>query len=127
MSEQFKPGDYIGLYIDNVLIYTGILKDQGVMQSRRKMYSEPGGFDFCQAECLKSKPLATLHGVYPERCRRVQDDNGFLPSKSSTSYLHEQNGWLCQAGQRATIVSGVKTIQQGWRFRCTSSALVVNL
>lgn len=38
MAEQLKPGDYIGLYIDNVLIYTGVLKDQGVMQSGRKMY-----------------------------------------------------------------------------------------
>ena len=38
MSEQLKPGDYIGLYIDNVLIYTGVLKDQGVMQSGRKIY-----------------------------------------------------------------------------------------
>jgi hypothetical protein len=31
MAAQLKPGDYIGLYIDNVLIYTGVLKDQGVM------------------------------------------------------------------------------------------------
>jgi hypothetical protein len=38
MAEQLKPGDYIGLYIDNVLIYTGVLKDQGVMQSGRKVY-----------------------------------------------------------------------------------------
>src|SRR5215213_11835240 len=38
MTEQLKPGDYIGLYIDNVLIYTGVLKDQGVMQSGRKVY-----------------------------------------------------------------------------------------
>ena len=38
MAEEFKPGDYIGLYIDNVLIYTGVLKDQGVMQSGRKVY-----------------------------------------------------------------------------------------
>lgn len=38
MTEQLKPGDYIGLYIDNVLIYTGVLKDQGVMQSERKVY-----------------------------------------------------------------------------------------
>lgn len=28
-----KPGDYIGLFIDDKLIYTGILKDQGVMES----------------------------------------------------------------------------------------------
>jgi len=26
------------LYIDDVLIYTGVLKDQGVMQSGRKVY-----------------------------------------------------------------------------------------
>ena len=38
MMEQLKPGDYIGLYIDNVLIYTGVLKDQGVMQSGRNVY-----------------------------------------------------------------------------------------
>jgi hypothetical protein len=38
MAEQLKPGDYTGLYIDDVLIYTGILKDQGVMQSGRKVY-----------------------------------------------------------------------------------------
>jgi hypothetical protein len=38
MTEQLKPGDYIGLYIDNVLVYTGVLKDQGVMQSGRKVY-----------------------------------------------------------------------------------------
>jgi hypothetical protein len=33
-----KPGDYIGLYIDGKLIYTGILKDQGVMESGRKIH-----------------------------------------------------------------------------------------
>jgi hypothetical protein len=33
-----KPGDYIGLYIDDKLIYTGVLKDQGVMESGRKIY-----------------------------------------------------------------------------------------
>jgi hypothetical protein len=38
MTEQLKPGDYIGLYIDNVLIYTGVLKDQGRMDSGRKIY-----------------------------------------------------------------------------------------
>ena len=38
MTEPIKPGDYIGLYIDNVLIYTGVLKDQGTMQSGRKVY-----------------------------------------------------------------------------------------
>jgi hypothetical protein len=38
MAEDLKPGDYIGLYIDNVLIYTGVLKDRGVMQSGRKIY-----------------------------------------------------------------------------------------
>ena len=38
MTEQLKPGDYIGLYIDNVLIYTGVLKDIGTMESGRKVY-----------------------------------------------------------------------------------------
>jgi hypothetical protein len=38
MAEQLKPGDYIGLYIDDVLIYTGVLKDQGLMASGRKVY-----------------------------------------------------------------------------------------
>jgi len=38
MNEQLKPGDYIGLYIDNVLIYTGVLKDFGTMESGRKIY-----------------------------------------------------------------------------------------
>ncbi len=33
-----KPGDYIGLYIDNVLIHTGVLKDLGLMESGRKVY-----------------------------------------------------------------------------------------
>ncbi len=38
MAEELKPGDYIGLYIDDVLLYTGVLKDQGVMVSGRKVY-----------------------------------------------------------------------------------------
>ena len=29
MAEEFKAGDYVGLYIDDKLIYTGVLKDQG--------------------------------------------------------------------------------------------------
>ena len=33
-----KLGDYIGLYIHDKLIYTGVLKDQGVMESGRKIY-----------------------------------------------------------------------------------------
>lgn len=33
-----KPGDYVGLYIDDKLIYTGVLKDQGTMESGRKIY-----------------------------------------------------------------------------------------
>jgi hypothetical protein len=33
-----KPGDYIGLYIDDKLIYTGVLKDQGTMESGRKVF-----------------------------------------------------------------------------------------
>ena len=39
MAEQeLKPGNYIGLYIDNVLVYTGVLKDLGKMESGRKIY-----------------------------------------------------------------------------------------
>jgi hypothetical protein len=38
MAEQLKPGDYVGLYIDDNLIYTGVLKDQGLMQSGRKIF-----------------------------------------------------------------------------------------
>lgn len=38
MAEQLKPGDYIGLYIDDVLIYTGVLKDIGKMASGRTVY-----------------------------------------------------------------------------------------
>ena len=38
MAEELKPGDYIGLYMDDVLLYTGVLKDQGVMVSGRKVY-----------------------------------------------------------------------------------------
>jgi len=33
-----KTGDYIGLYIDDKLIYTGVLKDFGKMESGRMMY-----------------------------------------------------------------------------------------
>ena len=38
MAEELKPGEYVGLYIDDKLIYTGVLKDQGDMQSGRKVY-----------------------------------------------------------------------------------------
>lgn len=38
MTEELKAGDYVGLYIDDKLIYTGVLKDQGVMHSGRKVY-----------------------------------------------------------------------------------------
>jgi hypothetical protein len=39
MAEQkLKPGDYVGLYLDNVLIYTGVLKDIGEMVSGRTIY-----------------------------------------------------------------------------------------
>ena len=38
MAEQLKPGDYVGLYIDDRLIHTGVLKDHGVMESGRKVY-----------------------------------------------------------------------------------------
>jgi len=38
MELNMKPGDYVGLYIDDQLIYTGVLKDQGVMESGRKIY-----------------------------------------------------------------------------------------
>ena len=33
-----KPGDYVGLYIDDKLIYTGVLKDIGKMDSGRTIY-----------------------------------------------------------------------------------------
>jgi hypothetical protein len=33
-----KPGDYIGLFIDGKLIYTGVLKDLGKMESGRTVY-----------------------------------------------------------------------------------------
>ena len=33
-----KHGDYIGLYIDDKLIYTGVLKDFGKMESGRMVY-----------------------------------------------------------------------------------------
>ena len=35
---DLKPGDYIGLYLENILIHTGVLKDQGTMESGRKIY-----------------------------------------------------------------------------------------
>jgi hypothetical protein len=38
MTDQLKPGDYIGLYLDDTLVYTGVLKDQGTMASGRKIY-----------------------------------------------------------------------------------------
>ncbi|MEW6401236.1 MAG: hypothetical protein AB1649_05515 [Chloroflexota bacterium] len=38
MAEKLKPGDYIGLYLDNILIYTGVLKDIGQMESGRTIY-----------------------------------------------------------------------------------------
>jgi hypothetical protein len=33
-----KAGDYVGLYIDDALIYTGVLKDIGKMESGRTVY-----------------------------------------------------------------------------------------
>jgi hypothetical protein len=33
-----KPGDYVGLYIEDKLIYTGVLKDLGKMESGRTIY-----------------------------------------------------------------------------------------
>jgi hypothetical protein len=33
-----KSGDYVGLYIDDKLIYTGVLKDFGKMESGRMVY-----------------------------------------------------------------------------------------
>lgn len=33
-----KLGDYVGLYIDDKLIYTGVLKDIGKMDSGRTIY-----------------------------------------------------------------------------------------
>ena len=38
MAEQLKPGDYVGLFIDDRLIYTGVLKDIGTMESGRRIY-----------------------------------------------------------------------------------------
>ena len=38
MTEQLKPGDFVGLFIDDRLIYTGILKDIGSMASGRTVY-----------------------------------------------------------------------------------------
>jgi len=35
---ELKPGDYIGLYVGERLMYTGVLKDVGTMQSGRKIY-----------------------------------------------------------------------------------------
>ncbi|MDL1909598.1 hypothetical protein FBQ81_02715 [Chloroflexi bacterium CFX6] len=37
MSE-LHPGDYVGLYLGDNLLYTGVLKDIGVMHSGRKIY-----------------------------------------------------------------------------------------
>ena len=34
---DLKPGDYIGLYLEDNLVYTGVLKDQGMMESGRKI------------------------------------------------------------------------------------------
>jgi uncharacterized protein with NAD-binding domain and iron-sulfur cluster len=38
MPEPLKPGQYVGLYLDDRLIYTGVLKDLGAMQSGRTIY-----------------------------------------------------------------------------------------
>jgi hypothetical protein len=38
VKHTMKPGDYVGLYLDDKLIYTGVLKDYGNMQSGRKIY-----------------------------------------------------------------------------------------
>ena len=38
MSDEMKPGAYIGMYIDDRLIYTGVLKDIGKMESGRTIY-----------------------------------------------------------------------------------------
>ncbi len=38
MNDQLKIGGYIGLYIDDILIYTGVLKDMGKMESGRTVY-----------------------------------------------------------------------------------------
>jgi hypothetical protein len=38
MSDKLKPGDYVGMYIDDRLIYTGVLKDIGIMESGRTIY-----------------------------------------------------------------------------------------
>jgi hypothetical protein len=34
---DMQPGSYVGLYIDDKLVHTGVLKDIGVMQSGRKV------------------------------------------------------------------------------------------
>jgi hypothetical protein len=38
MTDQVKIGGYIGLYIDDILIYTGVLKDMGKMDSGRTVH-----------------------------------------------------------------------------------------
>ncbi len=38
MNDDLKPGDYVGLFLEDKLIYTGVLKDVGVMQSGRMIY-----------------------------------------------------------------------------------------
>ena len=35
---ELKCGDYVGLFIDDRLVYTGVLKDTGQMASGRKVY-----------------------------------------------------------------------------------------
>jgi hypothetical protein len=35
---ELKPGDYVGLFIDDRLLYTGVLKDTGQMASGKKVY-----------------------------------------------------------------------------------------
>jgi len=37
-EQNLKPGDYVGLYLDDKLVHTGVLKDFGTMQSGRKIY-----------------------------------------------------------------------------------------
>ncbi len=34
-QENLKPGSYVGLYLDDKLVHTGVLKDIGKMQSGR--------------------------------------------------------------------------------------------
>jgi hypothetical protein len=38
MADDVKPGDYVGMFLDDKLVFTGVLKDKGQMESGRKVY-----------------------------------------------------------------------------------------